>query len=243
MPQFKVLAGTFNQLRKKIILRVIPVIVIMLVFVVIMTQLNPAYKGSGVNELLIMIPLMLMAMGVGIFISISRQKKMYESYRLNIGESMISRDQMFTPTIGISHLEVSQIILNPDNGFTIKGRTVRDLIIVPAHIENYSEVKRLLEAIMPLTTIAKKSFFQKYQFLISIFLVALMATVYISSNKILVALCGTAVIAALVYSFFEGIKNKNIDNRTRVMLWFAWVVIFSVAGTMFWKLTGIFAPH
>jgi hypothetical protein len=188
MPQFKVQAGTFNQLRKKMILRVIPVIGIMLVFVVVMNQLSPAYKDPGINVLPIVIPFMLMAMGAGIFISISRQKKMYESYRLTISESMISRDQLFTPTIGISPLEVSQIFLNPDNGFTIKGRTTRDIIIVPGKIENYDEVKQLLEEIMPLTTVANKSFFQKYQLLFSILLVALMATVYISRNKILVAL-------------------------------------------------------
>jgi hypothetical protein len=243
MPQFKVQAGTFNQLRKKMILRVIPVIGIMLVFVVVMNQLSPAYKDPGINVLPIVIPLMLMAMGAGIFISIARQKKMYESYRLNISESTIIRIQRFTPAIRISLPEVSQITLNPDNVFTIKGRTIRDIIIVPAQIENYTEVKRLLEEIMPLTTIAKKSFFQKHQLLISILLVAFVVTVYISSNKILVALCGTAVIAALVYSFFVGIKNKNIDNWTMVMLWFVWVVIFSVAGTMIWKLTGIFVPH
>jgi hypothetical protein len=243
MSQFKLQAGTFNQLRKKMILRVMPIIVIMLVFVVVMNQLNPAYKDSDINVLPIVIPFMLMAMGAGIFISISRQKKMYESYCLTISESMISRDQLFTPMIGISPLEVSQITLNPDNGFTIKGRTTRDIIIVPAQIENYTEVKRLLEEIMPLTTVTKKSFIQKYQLLISIFMIVVMATVYISSNKMLVALCGTAVIAVLVYSFFEGIKNKNIDNRTRIMLWFVWLVIFSIAGTMFWKLTGIFAPH
>jgi hypothetical protein len=243
MQQFKLQPELFSEIRKKILMRLIPIFVICITFFIVITLLDPKYKDSGFNPLTTTIPVMTLVMGGAFYMSIMRQKKMYESYRLQISESIISREQINTPTIGISPIEVSEIILNHDNSFTIRSNTNRNVIIVPAQIENYIEVKRLLGEIMPFTTITKKSFVQKYQLLISIAALAMMATVYISFNKILVGICGTALIAMLVYSFFTSIRNKNIDNRARISLWFVWLVVASVAATMYFKLAGDFPSY
>lgn len=240
MQQFKLLPGSFAEIRKKILMRFMLIGILAITFSIVTTQFNPKYKDSGFNPLFTTIPFLMVMLGVVFYMSIVRQKKMYESYRLQIGESMISREQLNTPTVGISPLEISQIVLNHDNSFTIKSGTTSNTIIVPAQIEDYTEVKRLLGEIMPFTTITKKPFFQKYQLLVSIASLAMMATVYISFNKILVAICGTAVVALLVYSFFRSITNKNLDNRARISVWFIWLVIASVVATMYFKLTGNF---
>lgn len=243
MQQFRLDPGSFKEVRNKILQRIIPLSVIVVAFIVVKDAFDPKYKDAGFNPLVITIPFIIVMLSVIFYISLARQKKMYESYRLQIGASMISREQLNTPTIGISPIEVSEIILNYDNSLTIKSNTTRNTIIVPAQIENYAEVKRLLSDIVPLTTVAKKPVLLKFQWLISIASLAMMATVYISFNKILVAICGTGVIALLIYSFFASLRNNNLDNRTRIARWFIWIVIASVAATMYLKLTNDFTSY
>jgi hypothetical protein len=241
MQQFKLQPGLFPEVRRKILMRLIPIAFLGIIFVVVINVFDPKNEDPGFNPLIISVPFIVVMLTVLFYMTIVRQKKMYESYRLHISESMISREQLNTPTVGISPIEVSEIVLNHDKSFTIKSNSTRNTIIVPAQIDNYAEVKRLLGEIVPVTTITKKSFLEKYQFLFIIASLAMMVTVYISFNKILVAICGTGVIALLVYSFLASLRNNNLDNRARLARWFIWIVVASVAFTMYIKLTNDFS--
>ena len=79
---------------------------------------------------------------------------------------------------------------------------------------------------------------EKYKWILIISMLGLMASVYLSTNKMIVGITGVILIAFLGYSFYEVRRNKNIDEKTKKGMWWLILVLFSIIGTMYFKLTG-----
>ncbi len=80
---------------------------------------------------------------------IRRRKEQYESFRLVIDEGAISREQINTPTIRILKIDILRIDKNRTGRFTIRGKNYSDVIYVAEQIENYNELKGILQQIKP----------------------------------------------------------------------------------------------
>ena len=65
-----------------------------------------------------------------------------------------------------------------------------------------------------------------------------MAAVYMSKDKIIVGVSGTVLVVVLGYSFFEVQRSKNVDSKTKKGMWWLILVIASIVGAMYYKLTG-----
>jgi hypothetical protein len=239
MQQFKIRDGGFNEIRKKILLRTIPMLFLAGGAGIAISMVNSKNKKDDINVLPFTIPLFLVAGSIGLYRGTSRQKAAYESYTLSIGNGLITREQVNTVRIAIPFDEIRQITRYKAGNFTIKGNKPSDLILIPAQVDNAAQLELTLQDIKGITTKETESILQKYPAITALVTVGLMICVYALQNKIIVGISGTILIGLMLWSFFKMRSNKNIDNRTKHSSWLIFIVLASVIGVMIFKLSGM----
>jgi len=239
MQIFKIREDGFKEIRKKMLQRSIPLLLIAGAVGITISTINSKQEKNDVNVLPIIIPVMAVALGFGIYRGVNRQKGLFESYTLTITNNLITREQQNTPTISIYFNDVKEIAKHKNSSFTIKGKETVDLIGIPAQIENISQLETALQQIQPIVVKDKVSFMEKYQSLTGLVTLGLMLCVYTVSNKIIVALTGTALVALMVWSFIKIRSSKNVDSKTKRSVWWVVLVLASVIAVMIFKLTGL----
>jgi hypothetical protein len=118
----------------------------------------------------------------------------------------------------------------------VRGKTVRDIILIPAQIENYEQLETALNEIKPITTKGKTTSWIQLQRLLGLVAIALMICVYTVDNKIVVGVAGALFTVFFIYSFIQIQKSKNVDYRTKRSRWFTLIVVLSVLGLTIMKL-------
>ncbi len=237
MEQFKIKQDGFKEIRKVILIRTIPISLLTAFAALAISHFTENGQQSDVNVLPFVIPIILGAMALGLYRGIKRQKTIFESYILTIDNTCIKREQHNTPTITISNTDIREIIKTSNGSFTIKGTSNINMIGVPSQIDDYKKLEKSLAEIRKITIKNSEPFLQKFRGLLSILIIGLMAAVYISKDKIIVGLSGTVLLVILGYSFFEVQKSKNIDSKTKNARWWLILVIASIIGVMYFKLT------
>lgn len=238
MEQFKIRKDGFKEIRKAMLIRAIPISLLAALGGLAISHFNTNGQQNDINVFPFVIPLVLGALAFGLYRGVNRQKEIFDSYVLTIDNNCITREQHNTPTITISNADLSGIIKNSDGGFTIMGNSTVNVIGVPSQIDDYEKLEKLLSEIRQILSKTSEPFLQKYRGLLSILTIGLMAVVYISKDKIIVGISGTVLLAVLGYSFFEVQRSKNIDSKTKKGMWWLILVIASIIGVMYFKLTG-----
>jgi len=234
MQTFKIRQGGFKEIRRAMLIRTIPILVIVLTF-----GITIASKSLNYTEILpYYIPFIVVLLVFGIYRGVNRQKSLFDSYTLTVTNNLISREQANTQTISIYFNDIKEISKHKNGSFTIKGKDRSDIIAIPSQIDNYYQLETTLHDIRPIVAKDNVSFLQKYQSLTAIIVVGLMLCVYTVNNKIIVALAGTTFTAIMIWSFAKIRSSKNIDRRTKKIAWWSLIVIASVIAVMIFKLTG-----
>lgn len=236
--EFQIKENGFAEIKKALIIKTIPVAILAAGTGLTISHINSNGQTTDVNVLLFLIPLVVGALAFGLFKGINRQKELFESYKLIVNEYEIVREQNNTQTISIPRNEIKSIIKNPKGILTIVGSSNTDVIGVPSQINNSEKLEQILSEIKPITYSDKKPLFEKYKGVLILIVLGLMATVFISTNKLLVGITGSILILFLGYSFYEVRRNKNIDKNTKNSMWWLLLVLFSVIGNMYLKITG-----
>ena len=234
MQTFKIRQSGFKEIRKTILARTIPLLLIVLAFGITIASRSLDYT----DILPYYIPFIIILLALGIYRGLNRQKKLLTSYTLTITNNLITREQVNTPTISIYFNNIKEISKNKNGVFTIKGIDKEDVIIIPSQIDNYFQLEATLQSISQIVAKDKVSLFQKYQSLTSLLTVGLMLCVYTVNNKIIVALTGTMLITIMIWSLIKIRNSKNIDSKTKKIFWWSLIVLASVIAMMIIKLTG-----
>lgn len=237
MQTFKINPDGFKEIRKQILIKTLPILLIAVTAGIIISSLNETHTKDDIYNWLIVIPIVGIAVGFGLVRGINRQKTIFESYTLIVEGNLIKREQFNSQTISIYFNDISDIIKNKNGSFTIKGKSEKGIISIPEQIDNYSDLENSLSQIMPITQKTKGSFRQIYSGALAILAVGLMACVYILSNRLIVGAAGIILIALLLWSFIAIRKNKNIDAKTKTSSWLVFIVIITVVVIMFQKIT------
>ena len=235
MQQFKITPDGFKEIKKRLLLRVIPLMLVAVTVGIFITSQN---QSADALSLIIAIPFIAAAVIFGLYRGINRQKDLYESYTLILTDNLVRREQLNTPTISIYYNDIQEIIKSNNGNFVIKGPDAKNPITVSAQIDNYVLLENELNQIKPITVKSSDSPVQKFQFLFVILTLALMASVYLVSNKIVVFISGASVIGILLWSLVRIHTNKNIDVKTKRASWLVLIVIASIIAIMYNKLTG-----
>jgi hypothetical protein len=234
MQQFKITPDGFKKIRKRLLLRVIP---LMLVAVTVGIFIASQNQSADALSLIIAIPFIAAAVIFGLYRGINRQKDLYESYILTLTDNLVRREQLNTPTISIYYNDIQEITKSNNGNFVIKGPDAKNPINVSAQIDNYVLLENELNQIKPITIKSSDSPLQKYQFLFVLLTLALMTSVYLVSNKIVASVSGVSLIGILSWSLVSIRTNKNIDVKTKRAGWVVLIVIASIIAIMYNKLT------
>ena len=236
--EFQIIENGFTEIKKAILIKTIPIAVLAMGTGLLISHFNTNGETSNINVLPFVIPIIIGALVIGLLKGINRQKELFESYKLTLNTNEIIREQLNTPTISIPHNEIKSISRNSKGILTIVGNSSTNVISVPSQINHPEKLVQLLSQIKPIIDSDKKSLLEKCKGLLIFLTLGLMATVYISKNKLLVGITGTLLILFLGYSFYEMYTNKNIDKKTKKGMWWLLLVLLSVIGNMYFKLTG-----
>lgn len=236
MQEFTTKPEGFSELRKAILLKAIPTSLLAGSVGIAISYANTTTSAGDNNTYLGIIPIMLGVLAFGLYRGITIQKKIFDSYKLTFDNSSVMREQYNTPTITIPYNEITEIIKNSNNSFTIKGNSAVSVIGVYPQIQGYDSLEILLSNIKQISVKTTEPFIQKFSLLFSILTLVLMATVYLAKNKIVVGTSGTVLLAFLGYSFFEIRRSKNIDSKTKKGMWWLLAVVASILGVMYVKL-------
>lgn len=235
MKTYKNIKEGFKEIQKKSLTRTIP---LMAAALVVSIGINFGSKPGEVNTWPYLILLISGVLVFSLYKGLNRQRKIFESYLLTIDDDFIQRDQLNTPTVKIIKDEIKEIIAYPNGGFAIVGKTKTDLIVVTKYIDSITDVENSLKRLKQFSTPPKKSAIEKLSPFLALFGLALMAVVYISTNKTLVLVSGTVLTILLSWSFYEVQISKNIDSKTKKNSWWTIVVLLSVIGITYSKVAG-----
>ena len=242
MPDYKIRPDRFKEIRNQLLTRLIILFFLTGVASVTMTIYTSKDKVDYVIFLPILIVLLIAVFVFSIYRAVKKQKKLLDNYALTINENTVTRYQLNTPTISLYHNEIKEILKTKNGSFIIKGKDAEDIILVPAQIDNYTDLETLLSQIKPVIFQKSKPVYEKYPFLNIILLIGLMAGVYVSMNKIIVLACGTLLTIIMVWSFYKVQKSKNVENRTKQISWWSLIVLVSIICVTILKLIGHYHP-
>lgn len=234
--EFKTRENSFNEIKKGIIIKTIPVAILACAVGLTISHFNTNGQASDVDVLPFVIPLIVISLGFGLLKGINRQKDLFETYKLIINDNEIIREQNNTQTISIPLNEVKSITRNPKGIIIVLGNSNYETIVIPVQIDNPDKLEKILSQIRPIRENEHKPFTEKYKGLLIPLMLGLMATTYIAKNKLTVGISGVILILFLGYSFYVTQRNKNIDKKTKNGMWFLILVLLSILGNMYFKL-------
>jgi len=237
MKEYKLRPDAFQEIKKKLLYWAVPIIVIA-VAVGIGSSVFGSNKDSGqVNVLPFSIGIAVIVLAIRLKGAFKKQKALFESFTLTVSPNFIGREQLNTATIVIQASDIREITKNKKGCITIRGSENRNVIYVPAQIENLAELEVDLMALGPIVVTNRKPFVQRIAWLISFLTLGLMVTVYTASHKMVVGLSGALVTAMMLWSLVEVQRSKNIDRKSKRSMWWILVLLLSVISVTIMKLT------
>lgn len=234
---FKIKSNGFDEIKKQSIKKAVPILLISMGFGIGIVFLNSNNKEDVLFVLPFLFPIMLFALGFGIRKGLKRQKMLFESYRLIFLESNITREQVNTPTVNMQIKDIKSIVKDKKGSYTVRGKNEEDIILIPSQIENHQNLEVLFSQIKPIEEIQQLPFDEKYKFPIAIAAMGSAATVYISTNKIIVGICAVVCCFLFIGTFIKIRKNKNMDRKSKRIGYYLLFILLSIIGVTFMKIT------
>jgi hypothetical protein len=235
MQSFRIKPEGHKEIKKKILMIMIPVFLVIMSIMFVTTFLNNSETRNSVHHpldttsLIITIFSFLVPFGVIFFMMFrffARLKKVYESYELQISDNVIAREQSNTPTVSIYKKDVQEIVKRKKGAFTVRGVGAHDIIFIPKQIENYEELETALDQIKPISNKSQKSNLQIIQATLSLAGIGLMYCVILINNKIIVGIAAVLFLAITIWNFIQTQKSKNVQYRAKRFKWLS--IIFAI---------------
>jgi hypothetical protein len=106
MQQFKIRPDSFNEIRKKLILKIVPLMLLAAAGGLVISSAN---QPAGPNIYPFLIPFLALALFAAVYHGINRQKALHDSYIFIFEDNFVKREQLNTPTIAIPFSDVVSI--------------------------------------------------------------------------------------------------------------------------------------
>ena len=142
MKTYKISESGLDILKRKSIIRALPFFLLALGLSFILTQYggpNAENRNTEGNEFIY--PIMTLVLGAAIVVSYKRNGKILESFEIEIDEGGIRRAQDKTPEIYLDKEDIQGAYQLKDGGIKLQGKTNKDFIVIPAHMEEQEELR------------------------------------------------------------------------------------------------------
>jgi hypothetical protein len=236
MQQYRLRWEEYTVLKKKVLVRIMPFMIIIAVILCVTQGYNPRTGEISWLSILGVLAIFTLFCWWSIYRILNRQKKIFETYRLTVHDNLIIREQYNSPKIEIYVSEITSMSKSTVNHIVIRGKSPNEIIYVPPQLENYEELERRLEGFMLIVPSPKKTFFQRYQPFVLLLVLVLFVASLGATNAIVSAACGLPVVGICLYIFFAGQQNKNYDKRAKRSLWSFLLISILVTANIVLKL-------
>jgi hypothetical protein len=235
MNVYKIKPEAAKKLSAQSIKKSLPIFLVALTASIFMVKMNPSMQAAPPFAFILSGFICLGAFSFGAFRSMKQQKKILDSYRLIIDEDSLTRQQFNTPVITIKKADIREIVKTTNGNFSVRTDSKLNAIAIPAQINDYEEVERLLNEIQAVRQKNTGNTRMTY-YGISLLSMALFVGLYIADNKIIVAVCGISSSLLMAWSFITTLKSKNVDNRSKRFTGMTFALFFIIVGMTTIKL-------
>jgi hypothetical protein len=241
MPQFKMSKDGFKKFTRKWLI-ISAAMMVIITTIVVLTNLKSSNPGD-INVLPFVIPFLAAIFGFNIYRSFQKQKKFIQSYSVSISGDGVTREQMNTPPLSISSLEIREIIKTKKGSFMVKGVHRTDVIHIPYWIENPASVEEQLQQLAPVGENKKDARNQQLRTTLTFLAVGLMICLFTVPNKIVTLICGPLLIVLLVLALYEVQTNKNVPTNAKRRNWVLLFPIIVIVYLIYIRLNGYPTPY
>jgi hypothetical protein len=236
MPQYKNSPERYPLFRLQIIVRMTILMLIITIGSFCISYFSGEKDSTSLYISLILMFFVLVAFSYIIVKTIKQQKIIYDSFNLTVGLDYLSRTQSNLPAITLFFNDIDKISENRLGYLKVDGKQKGQFIIISPYLEDKDKLKNELQSIKPFSDQRVENVFTTSPFLLPLITIGSMAAIYISSNKVIVAIGGAILIPLLAWSFFKigsMPKSANPLAKNRFLL----VIVFiSIIATIYYKL-------
>lgn len=236
MPEYKNSPERFADFRKQFIAKIVPVMLIVTIGSFCISYFSGEENTINLYVSLAVTLFALVIFGYIVTKNINQQKIIYDSFKLIVGPDYLSRTQSNLPPVTLFFHEISKITETKQGYLRIDGLQKNQFIIISPYLEEYSELKRHLQLLQPFNEQEASNIFLKIPLLLPLITIGSMAAIYISNNKIIVAVSGIILMPLLAWSFYKMRSIPQSDNPLAKNKWLLLIVLLSIMGTIYYKL-------
>jgi hypothetical protein len=238
MQTFTTRANGFPAIRKKVLMRMLPVFAITFSVAVGISLFQQSDNKETMQSVLMGYMVGgLLIFGGRVFMEIKKRRKIYDTYSLTIDDLQIVREQHNTPAITTYLDNVTDIIKLKDGSFIIKGKQSTTQITVPAQMDNYDQLEQALNQIKPVTTDTSSLLGAKLRAFLFLPIFGSLLIINNVENKVVVAIAAFVAVGLVLWNFITVQRNKNIDRVSKNMSWISMLVLVAVVAAAWLRLT------
>ena len=228
MQQFRFSEEGLNQFMKKAITRVILINIIMFIGISLMPNMKKMPPSFNIP----MLGFFALIMVGTSFFTFKKLKAQLKTFTLTITETEIIREQVNLPTIRHQFSEITEIQKTDKNDFIIKKQGLKDAIGISPYIDNYDDLEKRLGEIKPIKYVSQPFLVKFILPLLGVWMVAIYL-LFTSVNPFIVLPLGILFLSVFIYGIIVARKNKNIDAKTKRLMYFALLPAIAIIAKMY----------
>lgn len=224
MPQFSFRTAGFEEIKKKLIVRMS--IVMGTIFVIIIVV--PAFMTDEPGRLQTLPYMGLFFMGIyafSMFNALKRQRRILNSITVTIDDEKITFEKYDTAPLSINNKDIVSITKSSGGSFTVLGQSKLNPIGIPSQMNDYAILESTLNQIRPVIVLTSKTWMEWLTIPIALSGGILIAIFYLSTNNILKLIFAILIVLILSISLALIQLSKKLDRRTKRISWISLVVI------------------
>ena len=180
------------------------------------------FSGESIlDSLIFFLPIALLLFGAALYTSLQQQQRAWESYCLTLDGETIRLNRKGSAEVTIAHQQISKIVEAPWYGLTVLAANPTRYIGIPLTVENYAEVRSLLEQWRPIEPAPAKANLWRYLVPLGTFLLVagLFVGFMLAKNAILVILLGSILATSMLANLVLIQKSSAAPKETKRQAW------------------------
>lgn len=223
--EHKLLDGAIQRYRKALLLRVLPLMLIAMVFALYVGIGSEGDPGLAVVSTVLIGG----AVGFGAWRGFRRQLDSLRTLEIVVTDEWIARRQKGFNPLQIDFSDIRRILYVRGRGLTVFGPGVQAFITMPEEVEDFESIRSRLEAVHPLEVRDKVSPWARLAPMILLLFVAGFAVVALSEDKRVVLGLGIPLVVTLGAGMVMALRSPQLDERTRKGLWIGFLPLIAMA--------------
>jgi hypothetical protein len=178
-------------------------------------------SGGNWSVVAMSAPIIAIALGLGLFRAFRMARRQLESYRLTLDGEAMTRTQWGLPELTVYQDEVTDIVETPGQGLVIRTGDAQKVLVVPALLEGYGELRSLLANLREIRVLPPRTATWLTAIYVAVGLgaAAAMLTALLATDRLVVVLAGGFAVIVLAASLVQTQRNPTVDMRTKRISW------------------------